>query len=166
MSKFAIVGGSGFVGTRLIKNLRKNNVNYKCFDIRSSFFKDDFIKLDIELPEDLNLLEGYDVIVNLAAEHRDDVKPVSRYDDVNVQGAINICEAARKNNINRMTGLHETSSFHQFTYGYGTRNTSIRIGNDTVKNGKGYFEDRRPASNMDPYIVTGMIFKTACNITI
>lgn len=70
------------------------------------------------------------------------------------------------NNINRMTGLHETSSFHQFTYGYGTRNTSIRIGNDTVKNGKGYFEDRRPASNMDPYIVTGMIFKTACNITI
>lgn len=39
------------------------------------------------------------------------------------------------------------------------RGASIRIGRDTEKEGKGYFEDRRPASNMDPYVVTMMICK-------
>lgn len=69
-------------------------------------------------------------------------------------------------NNKRMTGKHETASYQRFTFGYGTRNTSIRIGNDTVKNNKGYFEDRRPSSNMDPYLVTGLLFETACNIRI
>ena len=41
-------------------------------------------------------------IINLAAVHRDDVRPLSRYDDVNVQGAKNICEAARKHEINQI----------------------------------------------------------------
>ena len=40
------------------------------------------------------------------------------------------------------------------------RGASVRIGSDTVKNGKGYFEDRRPSSNMDPYLVTAKIFET------
>ncbi len=66
------------------------------------------------------------------------------------------------NNI-RMTGHHETASFDKFTYGVGTRNTSIRIGNDTFKNKKGYFEDRRPAANCDPYLVTSLLYKTCCS---
>merc|ERR1711957_321589 len=37
---------------------------------------------------------------------------------------------------------------------------SIRIGRDTDSEGKGYFEDRRPSSNCDPYTVSGMIMKT------
>ena len=40
------------------------------------------------------------------------------------------------------------------------RGASIRVGHDTEKEGKGYFEDRRPASNMDPYVVTSMIAET------
>ena len=63
-------------------------------------------------------------------------------------------------NEDRMTGEHETASFDKFTYGIANRGCSIRIGNDTYKNEKGYFEDRRPSSNCDPYCVTGMIFKT------
>lgn len=62
----------------------------------------------------------------------------------------------------RLTGLHETSSMKQFSYGVGTRNTSIRVGNDTIKEGKGYFEDRRPAANIEPYTVTSLIFKRCC----
>lgn len=65
-------------------------------------------------------------------------------------------------NDKRMTGENETAEFSVFTYGYGSRNTSIRIGHDVVKNQNGYFEDRRPASNMDPYLVTGKIFETTC----
>jgi glutamine synthetase len=67
-----------------------------------------------------------------------------------------------KNNNKRLTGHHETASYNTFSYGVGTRNTSIRIGNETFKDKKGYFEDRRPAANMDPYLVTSIIFKTCC----
>jgi glutamine synthetase len=63
-------------------------------------------------------------------------------------------------NDKRMTGLHETSSYKSFTYGKANRGCSVRIGNKTVDEGKGYFEDRRPASNCDPYLVTSIIFET------
>jgi glutamine synthetase len=65
-------------------------------------------------------------------------------------------------NEERMTGIHETASFDKFTYGIANRGASVRIGNENYKNGKGYFEDRRPSSNCDPYLVTGIVFKTTC----
>lgn len=67
-----------------------------------------------------------------------------------------------KNNNLRLTGKHETSAMDKFTWGIGTRNTSVRIPNATVKNGCGYFEDRRPAANIDPYLATYIIAKTCC----
>ena len=67
-----------------------------------------------------------------------------------------------KDNDKRLTGKHETSSMEEFTYGVGTRNTSVRIPIQVAKDGCGYLEDRRPASNMDPYLVTSAIFKTCC----
>lgn len=60
----------------------------------------------------------------------------------------------------RMTGAHETASYNTFTHGCANRGASIRIGNETVQNKKGYFEDRRPSSNMNPYLVTAKIFET------
>ena len=65
-------------------------------------------------------------------------------------------------NENRMTGHHETSSYNKFSYGIGNRGCSVRIPNETVKKGCGYFEDRRPAANCDPYLVTSKIFETTC----
>lgn len=65
-------------------------------------------------------------------------------------------------NEERMTGQHETASYDIFTDGNGNRGASIRRGFDTIKNEKGYFEDRRPSSNCDPYLVTSIIFKTTC----
>jgi glutamine synthetase len=67
-----------------------------------------------------------------------------------------------ENNHLRLTGLHETSSVDKFSWGIGTRNTSIRIPNQTFKNKCGYFEDRRPAANLDPYLATSMLFRTCC----
>ena len=67
-----------------------------------------------------------------------------------------------ENNHKRLTGLHETSSMDIFTWGIGTRNTSVRIPNATYKNCCGYFEDRRPAANIDPYLATSIIAKTCC----
>jgi glutamine synthetase len=65
-------------------------------------------------------------------------------------------------NKERMTGHHETASYDEFSFGRANRGKSVRIGNDTINNKKGYFEDRRPASNSNPYLVTAKIFETCC----
>ena len=62
----------------------------------------------------------------------------------------------------RLTGQHETSSMDVFSCGKGTRNTSVRIPNQTVKDGRGYFEDRRPAANVELYGATWKIYETCC----
>ncbi|KAL2478951.1 Glutamine synthetase cytosolic isozyme 1-1 [Forsythia ovata] len=63
-------------------------------------------------------------------------------------------------NERRLTGKHETANIKTFKWGVADRGASIRVGRDTERDGKGYFEDRRPASNMDPYVVTSMIAET------
>jgi glutamine synthetase len=68
-------------------------------------------------------------------------------------------------NNRRLTGKHETSKLSDFTFGVGTRHTSIRIPNETNKNKCGYFEDRRPASDIDPYLVTSRVFASSLAIT-
>jgi len=65
-----------------------------------------------------------------------------------------------KDNDQRMTGEHETANINSFSYGVANRGASIRIPNQAANDKKGYFEDRRPASNMDPYVVTRMIAQT------
>jgi glutamine synthetase len=64
-------------------------------------------------------------------------------------------------NDQRLTGLHETQSINEFSYGVSDRGASIRIPIATVESGwKGWLEDRRPASNADPYKVAGRIVTT------
>ena len=62
----------------------------------------------------------------------------------------------------RMTGLHETSSMHECTWGVSDRGRSIRIPRHVANRGYGYLEDRRPAANLDPYLVTERIMRTCC----
>ena len=66
-------------------------------------------------------------------------------------------------NDERLTGLHETQSIDKFSYGVSDRGASIRIPLGVNTNWKGYLEDRRPASNADPYLVTARIIKTVEN---
>lgn len=64
-------------------------------------------------------------------------------------------------NDQRLTGAHETQSINEFSYGVSDRGASIRIPVGTVDDGwKGRLEDRRPASNADPYKVAAAIVKT------
>jgi hypothetical protein len=60
----------------------------------------------------------------------------------------------------RMTGRHETASYDKFSWGIANRGASVRVNRACAEEGKGYFEDRRPASNADPYQITGMIVET------
>lgn len=67
----------------------------------------------------------------------------------------------------RLTGKHETQSIDQFSYGISDRGASIRIPIATVENGwKGWLEDRRPASNADPYRVAARIIKTVKSVEV
>ena len=70
-------------------------------------------------------------------------------------------EVYGKDNDKRLTGKHETASMNNFSWGVGTRNTSIRIPNTTKFDKKGYFEDRRPAANCDPYLSTSKLLETS-----
>ena len=65
-----------------------------------------------------------------------------------------------EHNEERLTGLHETSTIDKCTWGYSDRGKSIRIPLQVVENKRGYLEDRRPASNLDPYLVTEKIMHT------
>lgn len=67
-----------------------------------------------------------------------------------------------KGNERRLTGAHETAPITKFSYGVAHRGASVRIPRQAALEKKGYFEDRRPASNMDPYLVTAKIVKTTC----
>ncbi len=87
-----------------------------------------------------------------------------------------VCEAFRpvtkehidvygEHNDQRLTGLHETASITDFSYGISDRGASIRIPILTVDNEwKGYLEDRRPASNADPYKIASRIIKTVKSV--
>ncbi|NDB69043.1 MAG: glutamine synthetase [Methylocystaceae bacterium] len=67
-------------------------------------------------------------------------------------------------NSKRLTGTCETSGdFHTFSFAAGDRGASIRIPSSVLKAGCGYLEDRRPASDADPYRVIAAIFSSACS---
>jgi len=70
-------------------------------------------------------------------------------------------------NDQRLTGLHETQSIEKFSYGVSDRGASIRIPIATAQDGwKGYLEDRRPASNADPYRVAARVVNTVKGVTV
>ncbi|KAK6130399.1 hypothetical protein DH2020_035809 [Rehmannia glutinosa] len=104
------------------------------------------LTLDPKPIESMREEGGFDVIkkaiLNLSLRHKDHIS------------------AYGEGNERRLTGKHETASIDTFSWGVANRGCSIRVGRDTEKSGKGYLEDRRPASNMDPYVVTSLLAET------
>ena len=99
--KYAIIGGSGFVGSSLISILKPTNCQN--FDKNPSpFFNNITSTVDIRSKKDLNFSKETHSVVLLAAEHRDDVDPVSLYYEVNVEGTINVLEAMDKAGIKNL----------------------------------------------------------------
>ncbi len=102
--KIAITGGSGFIGTELTKLLKAEGHEIAIIDIRnSSTFPNDVSLTNICDFEKLkDALKGAEVIYHLAAEHRDDVQPISKYYDVNVDGGQNVIDAAAQLGIKKI----------------------------------------------------------------
>jgi glutamine synthetase len=92
--------------------------------------------------------EGYDAIITAAESLGEGSKPL---DHVKHYGA---------GIDDRLTGLHETAPWNEYSYGVSNRGASVRIPWQVEKDGKGYIEDRRPNANVDPYVVTRLITDT------
>ena len=102
--KVVVIGGSGFIGSRLLEALVERGHDVVNVD-RAAPAKNiaPFIEGDVRSVEQLTAASaGADAIVNLAAEHRDDVQPLSRYTEVNVGGASAAVAAAEANGIERI----------------------------------------------------------------
>lgn len=91
----AIIGGAGFVGTRLKEVLKK----YHSYDLRKTS-EDEF--MDIRDPDTIQLMRSIDSVVLLAAVHADDVSPTSKYYDTNVSGTQNVLDAMDKIGVKRL----------------------------------------------------------------
>ena len=103
--KISIIGGSGFVGSRLIGLLKEiPDIETVNIDKNESLKYPEITNIAnvLDLDTLTRLLEGTDLVVLLAAEHRDDVSPVSLYYDVNVKGAENTLIAMERNGIERL----------------------------------------------------------------
>ncbi len=100
----AVIGGSGFIGTRLVELLLQDGHSVRIIDKRDSeAYPELRVAGDVRSADDmLRGCAGCDVIYNLAAEHKDDVRPISLYDDVNVDGARNVCDAAAELGIQKI----------------------------------------------------------------
>lgn len=102
--KITLIGASGFVGTRLIDLLKQNNCELQNIDKQQSRFHSEITAIANVLDKQtlISLLKGTDVVILLAAEHRDDVTPTSFYYDVNVGGMRNTLEAMEANGVKRI----------------------------------------------------------------
>ncbi len=126
-----VVGGSGFIGTRLCRRL---NAGKREFSIADKSMSRTFGSLteiaDVRDVESLGRAVGApEILVNLAAEHHDNVRPLSLYDDVNVKGAENVCAVAREKKINHIIFTSSVA-----VYGFAP--------SDTDENGQiNYFND-------------------------
>ncbi len=104
--KIAMIGASGFVGTRLIDLLKADSDKYniKNIDLQPSHFFNDLTVIgDVRNQEQMDKeLAGCDLVILLAAQHRDDVTPISLYYDTNVGGMEKTLQAMEKNGVKRL----------------------------------------------------------------
>lgn len=115
-----LVGGSGFIGTRLAARLKNAGLRFYIADKNQSCTYPDLSRVvDVRELDGLRrrLVDG-GVLINLAAEHRDDVRPKSLYDEVNVKGSENLCILAREKNIQHIIFTSSVA-----VYGFAPANT-------------------------------------------
>lgn len=96
--KVAIIGGAGFIGSRLTASLENSGISPLILDLKSNPAKRNELVYDVRVP-DPEPLKGVSGIYLLAAEHADDVRPIGRYYRTNVEGAKNVASMATQLDI-------------------------------------------------------------------
>ena len=104
LNNVCVIGGSGFIGSRLCQRLAAAEVDFSIVDKAPSATFPLAVRLaDVRDPAALrNAVPPASAYMLLAAEHRDDVRPLSLYQEVNVDGARRVCELARERGVKRI----------------------------------------------------------------
>ena len=116
-----LIGGSGFIGSRLAKRLEKSGKMFAIIDKSPpSIFGELTHTADVcNLDSLIRSCPDSSVIINLAAEHRDNVTPLSRYFEVNVKGAENVCDMARHHGTQKIIFISSAA-----VYGFAAPNAT------------------------------------------
>lgn len=99
-----VTGGSGFIGTRLVADLLKAGHDVRILDkVRSRAYPDLCVVGDVRDPAavDRSLIDA-EMVYHLAAEHKDDVRPISAYYDVNVEGMKTLLQGCTQRTVNEI----------------------------------------------------------------
>ena len=119
MYKVSIIGGSGFVGTNLCRSLLKNGIDFEILDIKESIqFPEKFKHADVREKESLRSALSGDIVVNLAAVHRDDVRNFLDYQKTNIEGAENLATVCTEKMIKKIIFTSSVA-----VYGFATQKT-------------------------------------------
>jgi len=104
LSRTLILGGSGFIGTRLATLFAQQHIPFQIADLwKSRQFADQTVECDVRHRDTFApLASGAGAIINLAAAHRDDVRPLSLYREINIGGASEVCSVARSEGIQKI----------------------------------------------------------------
>jgi nucleoside-diphosphate-sugar epimerase len=104
MSEILVTGGSGFIGSRLVDALRAEGHRVTILDlVVNPRFRDITVQGDVADPAAVGrAMAGASAVFNLAAQHRDDVRPISRYYETNVEGMRVLCRQMDRQGIRRM----------------------------------------------------------------
>ena len=98
-----MIGGSGFVGTNLCRQLSLKQQDFEIIDLKmSNQFPDKCKIADVRHIDTLRQTVSGDVVVNLAAVHRDDVRDKSEYQRTNVDGAENIAQVCEEKRVEKI----------------------------------------------------------------
>lgn len=103
--KVTIIGGSGFIGTRIVDHFTQfKGYDFRIVDIRDSHFFNDITTIgDVRDQQQMDsALAGTDLVILLAAQHRDNVTPTSLYYDTNVGGMRTTLRAMERNGVKRI----------------------------------------------------------------
>ncbi len=116
--KISVVGGSGFVGTNLCQSFFDEKIDFQIIDIKKSIrFPNHFVYADVRILDELRKSISGDVLVNLAAVHRDD-NTHSEYNDTNVKGTENIIKVCEEKRIKKIIFTSSVA-----VYGFALPNT-------------------------------------------
>lgn len=103
LKKITVIGGAGFVGTNLCQTLADRQISFEIIDIKQSQRFPEKCKIgDVRDLQSLCETISGDVVVNLAAVHRDDIRDKSEYVRTNVDGAENAARVCSEKNIRKI----------------------------------------------------------------
>lgn len=102
-NKITVIGGSGFVGTNLCKYLAAKNIDFEIVDLRlSNLFPQKTQIADIRDLDTLRKTVTGDIVIHLAAVHRDDIRDKDQYWQTNVYGSSNVAQLCTEKNIKKI----------------------------------------------------------------